>query len=45
MGSSQETAGFVFGSSDAIIVAFNTVLGYIGHVLATALTTIFSVFG
>ena len=45
MGSSQENAGFVFGSSDAIIVAFNTVLGYIGHVLATALTTIFSVFG
>ena len=44
MGSSQENAGFVFGSSDAIIVAFNTVLGYIGQVLASALTTIFSVF-
>lgn len=45
MGSSEETATFVFGSSDAITVAFNTVFGYIGHVLASALTTIFSVFG
>ena len=44
MGSEADLAATVYGSADAITIGFTTILGFIGHVLARALTTIISLF-